>query len=300
MDFAARCWSPVQAALDDDVGALQQLTDAARLPMAQRSAAVALAAQRLLPASLGEVRQAGHQEPLRLDGAAASALLEGVARLARCLQLRAQLGCAAEAAAEKSVPWALKALCGAAVPTCAGLPEGARSAAASRSWPALLGLPSSTGAEASADAATLAPGPLPDAADPLLTKLLAGALRSAESMRVWCPTTRDRTFRILCPLPAGRLTTLPAAQRWHRLPALLAVLAAAPLWRSGPLSQLPGRAEALGWSLGVAASALSLALHGAATQVSPPHPLRPAAQGGGWDKLARHRPELPNTDQPLC
>ncbi|KAG2482860.1 hypothetical protein HYH03_018250 [Edaphochlamys debaryana] len=124
-------------------------------------------------------------------------LAEMVLRLGRCLALRLQLGRAAAVAASRSADFAALALSEMA----GGGTGGEAGAEGRREWAALVRLGAGAVGEAGGDPGAL----LPHRDDPLLTAIVTAMLPSLE-----------------------------AAQRWHRLPALLAALMAAPQWSSAP------------------------------------------------------------------
>lgn len=155
-----------QAHLDANARPLQELLEAARLPLPARTAAALSALSSLAPSL--------------------PPLADAVARLSRCLALRMQLGRAAEVAAARAVgflPYALQEM---AAPVAAGEGLGGLGAAGgARRWSALLRLPEGgTGPDVG----------LPDRDDPLLTAALTGVWGAVWGVGLTCRKQAQATL----------------------------------------------------------------------------------------------------------
>ncbi|EFJ41345.1 hypothetical protein VOLCADRAFT_107742 [Volvox carteri f. nagariensis] len=204
------CLEEIQAYLEVNQAPLQDLLDAAHLPLDKRFAAVSRVLPSLAPPSSGSSSVRG---PQCLKG-----LTDTVLRLGRCLALRMQLGRAAATAAERTADFVTLALREMASPVnvCCGdvkppVADGEADVAVGtnvvtpherRDWAALVRL--SSGSSSGDVDCGYCGCLLPERDDIVLTARLAMLLPS-----------------------------LPAAQRWHRLPALMAALMAAPQWSVG-------------------------------------------------------------------
>ncbi|GIL90275.1 hypothetical protein Vretimale_16340 [Volvox reticuliferus] len=197
------CLEEMQAFLDANQGPLQELLDAAHLALDKRFTAICRVLPTLTPPASGPTASRG---PHCLRD-----LADTVQRLGRCLALRMQLGRAAVTAADQVADFVTLALREMAAPVTVACDssktsdaEGTATPVAAmplerREWAALLRL--SSGSSSGEVECSYGGCLLPERDDPLLTAHLASLLHG-----------------------------LPAAQRWHRLPALMAALMAAPQW----------------------------------------------------------------------
>ncbi|GLI71533.1 hypothetical protein VaNZ11_016761 [Volvox africanus] len=200
------CLEEMQAFLDANQGPLQELLDVAHLPLDKRFITTSRVLPTLTPPASGPSTSRG---PHCLRD-----LADTVQRLGRCLALRIQLGRAAAAAANQVADFVTLALREMAAPVTVACDsskiteaeESAKTGAATplerREWAALLRL--SSGSSSGELDCSYGSCLLPDRDDSLLTAHLASLLHG-----------------------------LPAAQRWHRLPVLMAALMAAPQWNVG-------------------------------------------------------------------
>ncbi|KAG2432693.1 hypothetical protein HYH02_006677 [Chlamydomonas schloesseri] len=203
--LVAACLEQLQVALEAHCGPLAELLDASRLRLDARVSAVQRALPRLLATAAGS-----SSASVSSSAGSLAAVFEAVQRLGRCMLLRAQLGRAAAVAAERSADFMLLALreisapirvtSGDLVASSAAAGDAEAAGAAPQQWGELLRL-AAAGVGGGGGGA-----PLPQRDDPLVTAHLAALLPS-----------------------------LDAAQRWHRLPALLAVLLVAPQLGAYPL-----------------------------------------------------------------
>ncbi|GLC71537.1 hypothetical protein PLESTF_001132700 [Pleodorina starrii] len=207
----------IQTFLDANQMPLQDLLDSARMPLDKRLVTVRNALPNLTP-SVGASASGRGAHCLK-------GLADSVQRLGRCLALRVQLGRAAAFAAERVADFVTLALREMATPVNVSssgksLSEAdvAGAAPAStlerREWAALLRLSSGSSADTDCSYGACL---LPERDDMLLTAHLASMLQG-----------------------------LPAAQRWHRFPALMAALMATPQWNAGfmpAVAQLASRSS---------------------------------------------------------
>ncbi|GIL68586.1 hypothetical protein Vafri_21836 [Volvox africanus] len=198
------CLEEMQAFLDANQGPLQELLDAAHLPLDKRFTTTSRILPTLVPPASGPSTSRG---PHCLRD-----LADTVQRLGRCLALRIQLGRAAAAAANQVADFVTLAL---------------------REMAAPVACDSSKTSEAEETAMTVAATQLERREWAALLRLSSGS----SSIEVECSygscLLPDRDDALLTAHLASLLHGLPAAQRWHRLPALMAALMAAPQWNVG-------------------------------------------------------------------